>query len=260
MDTVGAVVGPAIALLLLQWQSGNYRMVFWLSMLPGVLAVLTIILFIREQKGLLRTGAAAPKLTFHHFSGRMKFFVLIAAIFAFGNSSDAFLLLRAEQVGIAPAMLPAVYLAFNLAYSLSAIPAGIAADRFGKRLLILIGFILFALLYYGFAVAGSPAAIWVLFSCYGLFMGLTEGIQKGYLATIIPPDFKATAFGVHATAVGLATLPASLIGGLLWDRVSPAATFYFGSATATVAAVLFLALIITDHRHTTAETGPTLQE
>lgn len=246
MDTMGAVVGPAIAMLLLQLHSGNYQMVFWLSMVPGVMAVATIILFIRDKKEASFRAAKRPKLTFRHFNWRMKFFVLITTIFALGNSSDAFLILRAEQVGVAPVIIPAVYLVFNLIYSLSAIPAGIAADRFGKKPLILLGFILFAVLYYGFAVAGTPASIWVLFGFYGLFMGLTEGIQKGFLATIIPPDFKATAFGVHATAVGLATLPASVIGGLLWDRVSPAATFYFGAATATVAAVLFLILIALD--------------
>ena len=246
MDTVGAVVGPAIALLLLSLQSGNYRMVFWLSMVPGIFAVLTIILFIRDTQKAPRAAVAPPRLTFRHFNWKMKFFVLITTIFALGNSSDAFLILRAEQVGVPTAVIPAVYLTFNLVYSLSAIPAGIAADRFGKKPLILTGFILFALLYYGFAVAGTAASIWVLFSCYGLFMGLTEGIQKGYLATIIPQDFKATAFGVHATAIGLATLPASLIGGLLWDRVSPAATFCFGSAMATVAALLFMILIVLD--------------
>ncbi len=174
----------------------------------------------------------------------MKFFIVIATLFALGNSSDAFLILRAEQVGIPTVMIPAVYLLFNLVYSLSAIPAGIAADKYGKKRLILLGFVLFAGLYYGFAVAKSSAAIWVLFGLYGVFMGLTEGIQKAFLATIIPPDFKATAFGVYATAVGLATLPASLIGGLLWDRVSPAATFYFGAATATLSAFLFVALIV----------------
>ena len=127
-------------------------------------------------------------------------------------------------------------------------PAGIAADRFGKKPLILLGFILFAGLYFGFAVAGTAASIWILFGLYGVFMGLTEGIQKGFLATIIPPDFKATAFGVYATFVGLAALPASLIGGVLWDRVSPAATFYFGSATAIVAAILFMILIVFDRK------------
>lgn len=246
MDTLGAVVGPAVAMLLLQLHAGNYQMVFWLSMVPGVMAVLTIIFFIRDKRTAAYTPDESPRFSLRHFNWRMKFFILIATIFALGNSSDAFLILRAEQVGIAPVLIPAVYLTFNLIYSLSAIPAGIAADRFGKKPLILLGFMLFAGLYFGFAVADSAASIWILFGLYGVFMGLTEGIQKGFLATIIPPDFKATAFGVYATFVGLAALPASLIGGILWDRISPAATFYFGSATATVAAVLFMVLIALD--------------
>ena len=246
MDTMGAVVGPAIALLLLQLYNNNYQMVFWLSMIPGGIAVLIIVLFIKEKKRASDAPLDRPRLTLRHFDRKVKFFILIATLFALGNSSDAFLILRAEQIGIPTVMIPAVYLTFNLIYSLSAIPAGMVADRFGKKRLILLGFILFAGLYYGFAVARSTTEIWILFCLYGLFMGLSEGIQKAFLATIIPPDFKATAFGVYATAVGLATLPASLIGGLLWDRVSPAATFYFGAAAATLAASLFIVLIVAD--------------
>jgi MFS family permease len=123
-----------------------------------------------------------------------------------------------------------------------------SADKFGRKRIILLGFVLFAILYYGFAVATSTKAIWILFGFYGLFMGLTEGIQKAFLATIIPQDFKATAFGVYTTAVGLAMFPASLIGGWLWDHVSPAATFYFGAITAALSAVLFIIFIITIRR------------
>jgi MFS family permease len=244
MDTMGAVVGPAIALLLLQLHNNNYKMVFWYSMIPGCIAVLVIMAFIKEKKRSELAKAERPKLTLKDFGWKIKFFILIATLFALGNSSDAFLILRAEQVGIPMVMIPAVYLMFNFIYSLSAIPAGIAADKFGKKRIILLGFVLFAFLYAGFALAKNSAAIWWLFAIYGIFMGLTEGIQKAFLATIIPPDFKATAFGVYATAVGLATLPASLIGGLLWDYVSPSATFYFGAATATLSAVLFIALIV----------------
>jgi MFS family permease len=135
-------------------------------------------------------------------------------------------------------------LTFNLIYALCSIPAGIAADRFGMKRIILAGFILFAALYYGFAVVTTASGVWALFVCYGIFMGLTEGIQKAYLATIIPSTMKATAFGVFATAVGLAQLPASLIAGLLWDRVSPSATFYFGAATASLSAILFAIFIL----------------
>lgn len=244
LDTMGAAVGPAIALILLQLYNNNYQMVFWLSMIPGAITVLIIIAFIKDKKRAAVAPAERPRLTLKHFDWRVKFFIVIATLFALGNSSDAFLILRAEQVGITTVMIPAVYLVFNLVYSLSSIPAGIAADKYGKKRLILLGFILFAGLYYGFAVAKSTAAVWVLFSLYGVFMGLTEGIQKAFLTTIIPPDFKATAFGVYATVVSFATLPASLIGGLLWDRVSPAATFYFGAATATLSATLFIILIV----------------
>lgn len=255
MDTMGAVVGPALAFFLLGFFSNDYRKVFWLSMIPGVIAVLLIIFFITEKK---KAGAKSisedpinqnptvsdrPKLTLKHFDWKFKFFVIIAGIFAVGNSSNVFLILRAQQVGVSTLMIPVIYLIFNLVYSLSSIPAGMAADKFGKKRIILSGFVLFAVLYYGFAVAGSTTAIWVLFGLYGLFMGLTEGIQKAFLATIIPQDFKATAFGVYNTVVGLAMFPASLIGGWLWDHVSPSATFYFGAITAAASAILFIVFI-----------------
>jgi MFS family permease len=248
MDTMGAVVGPALAFFFLGLFSNNYRWVFWLSMIPGAIAVLLIIFFITEKKKIPPLHSERPKLTLTHFDWRFKFFVAIAALFAIGNSSDVFLILRAQQTGIPTVMIPVVYLVFNLVYSLSSVPAGIAADRFGRKRVILLGFVLFAVLYYGFAVARETTAIWVLFAFYGLFMGLTEGIQKAFLATIIPQDFKATAFGVYNTAVGLAMLPASLIGGWLWDHVSPSATFYFGAITAGLSAMLFIVFIIAVRR------------
>ena len=244
MDTMGAVVGPAIALIVLQLYNNNYQLVFWLSMIPGVIAVLIIAAFIKEKKRSSETSVARPRFTLKYLDWKVKFFILITTIFALGNSSDAFLILRAQQLGTRTAIIPGVYLMFNLIYSLSAIPAGIAADKYGKKRIILLGFILFTALYYGFAVAISPTAIWILFALYGLFMGLTEGIQKAFLSTLIPPSFKATAFGVYATSVGLATLPASLIGGLLWDRISPAATFYFGASMAALATILFIAFMV----------------
>lgn len=243
MDTLGAVVGPAIAISLLGIFNDDYRTVFWFSMVPGVIAVILILLFIRDKKQQPTPRAERPKLSLKYFDWKVKCFIGIATLFALGNSSDAFLILRAEQVGIPLITIPAIYLFFNLIYSLSAIPAGMAADKFGKKRIILLGFVLFAGLYYGFAVATTAASIWVLFGLYGLFMALTEGIQKAFLATIIPPEFKATAFGVYAAAIGIAMLPASLIAGWLWDRFSPAATFYFGAATAALSAILFSGLI-----------------
>ena len=243
LDTLGAVVGPALAFFLLSALAGDFRKVFWISMVPGIIAILVIIFFIKEKKKALPARHDRPKLTLAHFDWRFKFFVLITTIFAIGNSSDVFLILRAQQLGVTTFMIPVIYLTFNLVYSLSAIAAGLAADKFGKKRVVLLGFILFVVIYYGFAVAGSAAAAWRLFALYGIFMGLTEGVQKAFLTTIIPPDFKATAFGIYNTAIGLALFPASLIGGWLWDHFSPSATFYYGAAMAAVSTLLFILFI-----------------
>ncbi|HET6514787.1 MAG TPA: MFS transporter [Thermodesulfovibrionales bacterium] len=247
MDTMGAVIGPALAFFFLAFFSNDYRRVFWLSVIPGVIAVLLIILFITEEKS-FQIGAQRPKLRLSRFDGRFKFFVFITALFAVGNSSDVFLILRAQHVGIPAVMIPVVYLFFNIVYSVSAIPAGIAADRFGKGRLLFVGFVLFAIVYTGFGLAKDVTIVWVLFGFYGLFMGLADGTQRAFLATIIPADFKATAFGIYHTVVGLALFPASLIGGWLWDHVSPSATFYYGASTAVLSALLFVVFLITTKR------------
>jgi MFS family permease len=244
MDTMGAVVGPAITFALLGIFNNDYRKIFWLSMVPGLIAVILIIFFIQEKKRQPVPRKERPRLSLKHFDWKVKFFIVIATLFALGNSSDAFLILRAEQVGVPELTIPVVYLVFNLIYSLTAIPAGMVADRFGRKRIILLGFLLFAGLYYGFAVAKDASTIWLLFGLYGLFMGMTEGVQKAFLATIIPPDFKATAFGAYAAAVGLAMLPASLIAGWLWEHVAPSAPFYFGAVMAGVSAILFAVLIV----------------
>ncbi|WP_035257015.1 MFS transporter [Desulfatirhabdium butyrativorans] len=239
MDTLGAVAGPALAFWLLSITSNNYRVIFWLSMIPAAIAVLLIVCFITEKKRAIPSASERPKLSWRLFDWRFRFFVIIAAVFAIGNSSDVFLILRAQQLGITSAMIPIVYLMFNLVYALSSFPLGILADRFGKKRMIWIGFVLFAALYFGFGKATDTLSIWFLFGCYGLFMGLTEGIQKAYLTSIIPSEFKATAFGLYNTVVGIAAFPASFIAGWLWDHVSPSSTFYFGAGTAITAAILF---------------------
>ncbi|HEY3347326.1 MAG TPA: MFS transporter [Nitrospirota bacterium] len=240
MDTIGAVIGPALAFFLLARLNNDFRTVFWISMVPGLLAVLMIVFFIKEKKkAKADPNAAPPKFEWKKFDNRFKFFIVITAIFAVGNSSDAFLILRAPDLGVPVVVIPLMYMMFNGIYSFSAIPAGIAADAFGKKRLIMAGFVLFALLYFGFGAASKSWQVWVLFGFYGLFMGLTEGIQKAFLASIIPADFKATAFGIYNTAMGLALLPASMVAGYLWDKVSPSAPFYYGAATAAVSAGLF---------------------
>jgi MFS family permease len=248
MDTMGAVVGPAIAYYLLSHFEGDFRKVFWCSVIPGVVAVLLIVFFIKEKKKAGPGQASPPKLTLKVFDWRFKFFILIATLFSIGNSSDVFLILRAQQEGIHTLAVPVLYLMFNVVYSMSAVPAGLVADRYGMRRVILAGFVLFTLIYLGFANARGTTDIWVLFAAYGVFMGLNEGILKAFLAQIAPREFKATAFGIYNTAIGLALLPASVIGGWLWDHIGPSATFYYGSATAAASAVLFVVFMATTKR------------
>jgi MFS family permease len=244
LDTLGAVVGPAVAFGLLAYFNGQYRLVFWLSMIPGAIAVLTIIFFIRETRACPIPEAERPDLGWKNFSSSYKFFIVVATLFSLGNSSDVFIILRAQNVGIPLAVIPLVYLTFNVIYGLGALPAGILSDRIGPKPIIFLSFILFGFIYLGFAQAGRPVHIWWLFIAYGLFMAMTEGVQKAFLATLVPPKFKATGFGLYNTLVGLAVLPASLIGGFLWDRFGPQATFLYGSATAWMAALLFIPLML----------------
>ena len=255
MDTLGAVIGPAIAFILLLLFTGNYRLVFWLSMIPGIIAVLIIVFFIKEQKTkraeiqesdaseLLASGESPRRPAFSaKFDWRFKAFVAIATLFALGNSSDVFLILKATDTGIKETQIPILYLSFNFIYALTSVPAGILSDRIGRKRIILAGFILFGFIYWGFANASEQKHIWGLFLLYGVFMGLTEGIQKAYLGTIIPDKFRATGYGIFNTFTGLAIFPASVIGGWLWDKYGSHATFYYGAATAFVSAFLFLAV------------------
>jgi MFS family permease len=239
MDTLGAVVGPTAAFAILAFFQGQYRLVFWLSMIPGALAVLTIIIFIRETRACATDRVQIPKLGWSSFSGSYKFFIVVVTLFSLGNSSDVFLILRAQSVGIPAAIIPLVYLVFNIIYGLGALPAGIMADRIGPKPIIFSAFLFFGLIYLGFGLAALPIHIWLLFIAYGLFMAMTEGVQKAFLATLIPQEYKATGFGLYNMLVGLAMLPASLVGGFLWERFGPQATFYYGTVTAWASALLF---------------------
>ncbi|MEW5947785.1 MAG: MFS transporter [Thermodesulfobacteriota bacterium] len=240
MDTLGAVVGPLLAFAILSIYHGNYRLVFWLSIIPGLAAVFIAAAFVTEKKRAKPATSERFKFDLKRFGGSYKRFLAVITVFALGNSSDVFLVLRAQNLGVKTALVPLAYLTFNLVYALSAWPAGVLADRFGKRRLVTLGFVLFAVVYLGFGLATHPGHAWLLFPIYGLFMGISEGVQRAYLASIVPPDFKATGFGLYHMAIGLAVLPASMIGGLLWDAIGPQATFYYGAGTATLSALLFI--------------------
>lgn len=237
MDTVGAVIGPGIAFALMGIFHDSLQTVFWLSMIPGLLAVATIAIFVKDIKG--SRGDELPKISLHGFDRRFKLFLLIAAIFTLGKTSDAFLVLRAQDLGVKAGTIPLLYLSFNVVSAALSTPAGILADRIGKRKVILASYAFFSLICVGFGLSTSPLHAWLLFGAYGLFVAMNEGVQRAYVATIIKPEIKATSYGVYHTVVGLTALPSGIIGGALWQHIAPQALFYYGAAMSFLSCILF---------------------
>lgn len=267
MDTCGAIVGPAIAIAVLylfghSYPSGPlpaasvkaaekaFRTLFWLSMIPGLAAVALIILFVKEKAHSSSSGY--PKSLFRHSMVNSDFrkFLIVVGVFTLGNSSNAFLILKMQDAGAGILNITGLYLLFNAVYSAASLPAGMAADRFGKKRMILGSYILFALIYSGLAFSKTQTSVWALLIAYGIFMGISEGIQRAFVATLLSSNSIGTGYGIYHTLTGLTTLPASLIAGLLWDRMGPQATFLFGAITGTIAAALFLLFFWKSRVHT----------
>jgi MFS family permease len=159
-------------------------------------------------------------------------------LFTIGNSSDVFLILRARQLGFTAAGVVLLFIVFNLVYVLSAWPAGLISDRIGRKRVLVAGLTVFSVVYLGFGLASGAAHVWALFALYGLYHGLTDGTSRAFLVDLVPSEGTATALGLYAMGTGLATFPASAIAGVLWDRLGPAAPFFYGAATAAGAILL----------------------
>lgn len=164
-------------------------------------------------------------------------------IFTLGNSSNQFLLLRAADLGFKPADVILAYLLFNVMYALVSYPAGRLSDRIGRRTLLVLGYLFYGLVYLGFSMASTSMHIWILFAVYGLYSGLTEGVEKALVAELCPGESRATLLGLHATIVGIGLLPASVVGGLLWRMIGPSATFHFGCVMGILAAIGMLLVV-----------------
>jgi MFS family permease len=248
-DTAGAVVGPLLALLGLWLTQGNLRLLFLFATIPATLAVLAVLpVHERPRVKAAGDGNAAPRAPLLSFSlagysGAFKRYLLVTLIFALGNSSDVFLLLRAKQLGFTTITVVLVYALYNVVYAGLALPAGIRSDRIGRRMVLLAGLIIFAAVYLGFALVTNAALVWVLFAVYGAYIAFTEGVGKALISDLVPQERRATAFGVYSALVGVMALLASVIAGLLWDRVGPAAPFLYGSVAALLAAALLWFLL-----------------
>jgi len=187
-----------------------------------------------------------PRLSLVAFDIRFKRFLLVIVLFTLGNSSDAFLVLRAQNLGLSVAGVMGVLVVFNLVYALISTPAGALSDRIGRRKVIVGGWLAYAVIYLGFGLAGAAWQIWALFAMYGIYYGIAEGAGKALVADLVQPAQRGTAYGIYNAAIGLAAFPACLIAGLLWEGVGrwagfgPSAPFLFGAAVSLVAVVLLV--------------------
>lgn len=235
MDNAGAVVGPLIAWVMLQWFTGDFRVLFWIAVVPMIGAMAALIFGAKEQVVAAPTSAAVAAVPFK-VTPAFKSYLGAVLLFTLGNSSDAFLLLRAQAVGIPVSSLPLLWMALHVVKSASSYPAGVLSDRMGRRGLIIGGWCVYALVYLGFGFASEAWHIWALFLVYGIFYGMTESSERALVADFFPDAQRGRAFGAFNFVTGIGALPASLLMGGLWTAYGPAAAFGTGAGLALCAA------------------------
>lgn len=242
LDSSGAVVGVLLAWVFLARLRSGYAAVFRWSLVPAAIGILLLFL-VRETPP--AGSASALSFDWRVLPPRLRRFLLLALAFALGNSSNAFLLLRAASLGVSGAWTVLLYLAYNVAYAAASYPAGTLSDRIGRKRLLVTGYAFYGLVYLGFATLGGAQAwlLWPLFVLYGLYSGLTDGVEKALIADLAPADVRATALGLHGTLVGVGLLAASLVAGELWEHVGAAMVFYVGGATGLGVAVALACLL-----------------
>ncbi|MGH9649342.1 MAG: MFS transporter [Terriglobales bacterium] len=241
MDSAGAIVGPLSAVLLLPLFLGNVRQVFWAASVPGLASILLAWFMVREIRPAAPPVGAprpAPLRAFRENNRRLTLILLAVALFSLGNSSDLFLILRAQNLGVRGELAPLLGLVFNLVYTVLSWPAGKLSDRIPRRALVVLGYLIYSGVYFGFARSHAAHAVWLLMPLYGLYYALTEGVLKAWISDLVPSHSRASVFGVFNWAMGVTAFPASLLAGWLWQHYSPAAPFYFSGVFAFLAAIL----------------------
>jgi MFS family permease len=246
MDNSGAIFGPLAAFLLLYLFQINYKYIFLLATIPALLGVLTIILFVKEAKSAKKEERPA----FHVSQLPKKFYLFLAIVFVFtlGNSADALLLVKTAETGINKSYIPFVYMIFNMVSVFLAVPIGKLSDKVGREILIILGFLVYAVVYFLFGRYNSINVFFFLFMLYGLYSALVDGSQKSMVADLVSKDLRGTGYGIYHSVLGITLLPASLIAGLLYDKVNANAPFYFGASMAFIAALLMVVLLVLERK------------
>jgi MFS family permease len=238
MDNCGAIAGPLLSTVILLLYPGNYRLVFILAAIPGLLGLISIIGFVKEAK----TVKIAPlgKISWRDFPLNYYIFLAIIFIFTLGNSTDALLLVKAGDIGFEAAFIPIVYLIYYAVSVLFSVPAGILSDKIGRSKVIIFGFLMYAAIYFGFGSTHNKGVMVMLFALYGLYSAATDGVQKALVSDLVSEDKRGTGLGIYNSLLGMTLLPASVIAGLLYDKVNNSAPFYYGAAMALAAAFLMI--------------------
>ncbi len=250
MDTAGAALGVVIAVVVvwlaqkntLDLSKSTFQVVVLVSLLPAFLAIISLVVGAKDVP--VQGQRAAPRFSLRGMGKPFLAFLVIVSVFTLGNSSDAFLVLRAQNLGIAVTGILMMLVMFNLIYSLVSTPAGSLSDRIGRRRLIIGGWLVYALIYLGFAFAQSSWQVWVLYVAYGLYYGMAYGTANALVADLVPEHLRGTAYGTYNAIIGVMAFPASLIAGLLWQGAGvwqgfgPSAPFLFGGTLALIAAIL----------------------
>ncbi len=246
MDNSGAIAGPLLAFVLLSSLPGNYRLIFLLAGIPSILAIFVIIFGIKEARK--SQHELFTKFHFKDFPARYYFFLAIVFVFTLGNSTDALLLVKANEVGVKAALIPLVYLITSFISVMASVPVGALSDRKGKEKILIIGYLIYAVVYYGFGITSSIGAIIALFALYGLYSAATDSIQKAFISDIIDKNKQGTGLGIYNALLGITLLPASLIAGILYDKVNSHVPFYFGAITSAFSAILMVIFIIRNNK------------
>jgi MFS family permease len=244
MDNTGAILGPMLAFILLFFLPGNYRLVFMFACIPAIFGILVLIFGVREAKK--NTSKPIVWSGLNSFPKRYYFFLAVIFVFTLGNSTDALLLVKANEVGVKVAFIPLVYLLTSVVSVLFSVPLGALSDRIGKEKMLIGGFLLYGLVYVAFGRCTDVKMILALFALYGLYSAMTDGVQKAFVADLIPLDKKGTGLGIYNALMGITLLPASMLAGFLYDKVNASVPFYFGGAMAFLAALMLIVLVLTD--------------
>ncbi len=239
MDGLGSVMGALIAFLLLP--TFGYRNIFLFTFIPSIISVF-IILFIKEKNALKSTEIKATplKISFKELPTNLRTFIIVSAVFALGHFGYAFLLLRAKDIGLADNMAILLYVLFYSVYTICAIPFGTLSDKIGRRPILVMGYLLFAIISFGLILSSNIYGLLLCFIIYGIFYALIDGAQRAFVVDLAPEHLKATALGTFHTAIGVVALPGGFIAGLLWDKISPESTFVCGFVLSIIAFGLFV--------------------